>query len=468
MTINCNWCTLKVNNDRMYALMCLCAPSGGEHLQVTEQMVKDFLQAQEIVYGVNDAAITAMLEQVMYGQYICVAQGKKATKGVDGHFDYKKNTEDMKKKPIIQEDGTADYKNSLKLATILEGELLAEYIPPTNGETGMDIFGKIVPALGKGKELLPLRGKGIRQDDDKIHYYAEHSGHIVMDGNHIHIDKLYTVNGNLDIEVGNIIFDGDVEICGDVRSGLKIEAKGNIFIHGHVGGCILNSESDITIEKGIQGRDICAITAKGNVACKFIERCTIKAGGNIYADSVLNANLIANNKVIVTSKTGNVVSSEIYGMTGVIVKEAGNSAGASALLRAGLPREEYIKAQNLTKAILEIDEKLASFNQHLENLELSKLPPEKKAETRMSIMRAKIVLDSNKNEYSEELKALNERIAMDANNSFINVTGVVYEGVRIYIGASPYLVTEALREVTFRIGANGVLATELIPLDIPR
>lgn len=462
MTIDCNWCTLKIDNIGMHALMCLHAANLDEENIITEEMVMDLLKSQDIKYGISQISISAMIEHVMYEQYVCVAKGTPAARGNNGYYDFKKDMHDMKKKPLINEDGTVDYKNSLNLAIIKEGELLATYIPPTDGSSGMDIYGNILPSLGRGKDILQLRGKGIRCDDSKVNYYAEYSGHIVMDGSRISIEKLYSINGDLDLETGNIHFDGDVEVFGDVRSGLEIIAGGNIYIHGHVGACKLESSKSITIEKGVQGKDSCTITASENVACKFVERCKIEASKNIYADSVLDSTLIAGEQVIVTSKVGNVVNSEVYGMCGVVVKEAGNNVGTPTLLRAGLPHEYYLRASELNRLIQEIDQKMSSFNTHLELLEEKKsVDLDKYNDTKMQIMRAKIVLSSNKKELSDELSALDEKIKADKTNSFINITGTVYDNVRIYIGTIPYLVTEAVKEVTFRIHNNEIIVESL-------
>lgn len=463
MTFDSSWCTLKVDNDNMHALMCLHANNSEEQLTLTEEIVMHFLASLDIIYGISHIAIQSMLEHVMYGQYICVAKGTPPLRGADGHYEYQKDMTDMKKKPLIHDDGTADYKNTLSLATINADELIAVYIPPTKGSAGRDIYGNFVPPLADGKDIMPLRGRGIKADDKNINYYAEYSGHIVMDGPKISVEKLYRVSGDLNIEVGNIHFDGDIEIMGDVRSGMEIDAKGDIFIHGHVGACKITSDSNISIEKGIQGRNTCVITAAGDVVCKFVERCTIYAGHNIYADSVLNSSLTAENQVLVTSKHGNVINSEIYGVCGVIVKEAGNSAGTPTLLRAGLPREAYIRANELNNLIQETDSKIAAFNKHLENLEkaLKEKNDEKIVKTRMEIIRARIVLTSNKSEYMDELALLQKKIDADKANSYVNITGTVYEGVRLYIGVLPYLVTEAVREVSYSCVGNEVIGRSI-------
>lgn len=455
MTFETSWCTLKVDDSNMYALMKIHTPNCEEKLNLTDEFVLNFLSEQKIIHGINPIAIGAMLENVQYEQFLCVAKGTMPTRGQDGYYDYKKDTSDIKK-PKILEDGTVDYKNALSLAVINKGELLAVYIPPTNGSEGLDIYGNTVPSLGNGRELLPLRGRGIVPDENNINYYAEYTGHIVQNGNKLYIDKVYTVNGDLNIEVGNIRFDGDVEVFGDVRSGYGINASGNVTIHGHVGACQIISGKNITIEKGIQGRGTGLISAAGDIVCKFVESCKLNAGGCIYADSILNSTAIAAQQVLVISKHGIVVSSEVYGMTGVIVNEAGNSAGTHTLLRAGLPREYYEKAMSLSKQIQEADTKIAAFNHHLEALETSNQDSSKAADIRMQIIRARIVLSTQRNAYAEELTTLEEKIKTDNQNSFINITGTVYEGVRIYIGTSPYVVNEAVREVSFRLLGGAV------------
>lgn len=460
MNIENNWCTLKIDNESMHALMCLHAPKGEDEMVISEELVREFLEAQKIVYGISEVDINAIVHHMAYGTYACVAQGKAATKGKDGFYEFCKDMEDVKKKPLVMQDGSVDYKNSLTLATISEGELLAIYRPPTDGEEGYDIFGNFLKPLGRGKDALPLRGKGIKPDEEKVNFYAEYSGHIVMEGTHISIEKLYRVSSDLDIEVGNINFDGDVEVMGDVRSGMEINAKGNVFIHGHVGASKITAGENITIEKGIQGRDNCEITATGDVACKFVERCYIAAEGNVYADSILNARVKASKQVLVTSKSGVVVGCEVYGMTGVIVKEAGNDAGTPTLIRAGIPKTEYVRARELTERIKKIDEQTAELNEHMEMLSFAEHHDSSNtvAEKKTQIMRAKIVLASDRKVCQEELDKINERIRANADNSFINVTGTVFPGVRIYIGDVPYLVPEAVKEVKYLVKNGAVLA----------
>lgn len=451
MTKDFGWCTLKISNDNMYALVCLSENTNEEDPVFSEKMVLDILSSMQITNGISLIAIQSLIENMMYGQYLCVAKGTLPTKGIDGHFAFHKNVTDMKRKPLINQDGTADYKNSLCLAVIKQGEMLATYIPPTKGTKGVDIFGNIVPPLGDGKEALPLRGRGITHDEEKIHYYAEYSGHIVMDKEKISIEKLYRVNGDLDIEVGNIQFDGDVEISGDVRSGMSIDATGDIFVHGHVGGCKLSSQKNIIIDKGIQGRSVCEITALGDIVCKFVESCTLNASQNIYADSILNSHVIAKNQVLVNSKNGNVIGGDTYGMTGVVVKSAGNEIGTPTILRAGLPRESYTRVNELKSLIKKNEEKTEAFNQHLKTIT--------EPDIKTQIMRAKIVLDSQIKEYSDELEDLESRIATDYEGSYVQITDVVHNDVIIQISSYQYVIHESIKDVIYRVVGSEIVGS---------
>ena len=445
--------------DDMKASLCIKKQTGPDAFEITVPLIEDFLKAQGVVKGLDKNAIEELSKTDRYEQFYVVAVGEPPTKGEDGYFEYTRNTQDITKKPLIKEDGTADYKNATTLAMIKEGELLATYIPPTDGKTGCDVFGNIRMSLGKGKPQLPLRGKGIVSDEDKTHFYAEHTGHIIMNGSHISIDKLYSLPGDLDIETGNIDFDGDVEVCGDARSGFDINASGNIYVHGHVGGCKLTAGGNITIGKGTQGHGDCFISAKGDVACRFVEWSDIRADGNIYADSVLNSTLVAKKQVIITSRTGNVIGGDVHGMTGLIVKEAGNDAATPTILRAGLPRQEFARASELGTLIKEANEKVTAIDANIKKL--AAIPKEKLTDqlTQMktSLTRARIMTISQRDTYAKELEAINARIKENDANSYVNVLGIVYEGADIYIGTTHSIIRERMREISYRLRKGQVV-----------
>ena len=70
--------------------------------------VLDALEKKEIKYGIDKDIIERIVEDRTYGRDITVARGLAPVDGVDAKFDFYFDTE-LTSKPMIREDGTADY-----------------------------------------------------------------------------------------------------------------------------------------------------------------------------------------------------------------------------------------------------------------------------------------------------------------------------------------------------------------------
>ena len=71
----------------------------------------------------------------------------------------------------------------------------------------------------------------------------------------INVFPVYEVNGDVDYNTGNIDFVGTIVIRGNVRSGFKVKADGDIRIIGSVEGAELEAAGSIEISAGIIGQN---------------------------------------------------------------------------------------------------------------------------------------------------------------------------------------------------------------------
>lgn len=248
-----DWVILKIDDGRMTVSLMVTKPEGEQQLCPPKGFIENYLKEHGVTAGIDKDAIAKLYKPENYGQDIVVARGKPPVNGRDGFYEYMVALEDDRSKPIIKEDGSVDYINSLKLAMIKKDDLFAVYVPPTQGEPGYTVCSEVVPPI-KGKDLRKLRGKGFVVSEDGKEYRAALDGRIRKNEDKIIIESVYEVHGDLDIQQGNVKFNGDVEVRGDVRSGLTIETNGNIYIHGHVGGCRLIAGGSITIQKRYSGQ----------------------------------------------------------------------------------------------------------------------------------------------------------------------------------------------------------------------
>lgn len=442
---------LTVDDDRMCAKLSLKLPKGDEVTPITPECIEQFLKSEGIVFGVNKNALEMLAYKLKYGREVVVATGHPSTNGNDGYVDFHIPVEDTKK-PIIAPDGSVDYLNSLKLAVVEEGQVFAHYEHATVGETGLNIFSEIIHPVA-GKELRqPYRGKGFEYDEKTEEYRSLITGHILFRNNVISIEPLYVVSKDLDIDTGNIDFKGDVEVHGDVRSGLSIRADGSIYIHGHVGACNITSKQNITISKGIQGHDRCIISATGDVTCKFVERCSINAGGNIYADSVLNSNITAKGQVLITSRTGVALGGLIYGMQGVIVKVAGNENETPTVIQSGPSKNDIERLSHLRNEIKKHNDDIELLDDKLKELDKldNSLRTPKIDELQSKIIKARVVRKAERKKITDEITPLSYLVNTSSANAFVQVTGTSYAGVTVRIGSNIFPVTESFKDVIYK------------------
>lgn len=446
-----DWFILHIDDHRMWVTLALKEPIGEEAPYISPALIEAFLRENGITAGIIEEALIALSDHISYEQEILVAKGKEPINGKNGYFQFTSMIEDAKSKPVVNPDGSVDYINSLKLAMVNQDELFALYIPATAGEYGYTVFSEMLPPV-KGKEQRALRGKGFYVSEDGREYRASYKGRITKTENRITVEKLYVVKGDLDIEKGNLNFNGDVEIMGDVRSGLSIVADGSIFVHGHVGGSNLTAGGNITIRKGIQGKNKCEIHADGDVACSFVERCTIFSKGIIYADSILDSTVTAKQKVIVSSKKGLVVGGCITGVQGITVKEAGNDKGILTTLQAGMIQEESEQATLLSEQRLELAEKIKLLEKNLKAFEA--LPGEKRTKEteaiKTKLIRAKIIEMTELKNLDMKISELNKAILTARKEAQIQITGISHAGIKINIGKNSFVPKETWKDVVYK------------------
>lgn len=446
-----DWVVLKIDDCRMWASLSIKEPIGEESTYFSPEFIEGYLKENGITTGLIREAIGALSNCVAYGTDVVVARGKEPINGRDGFYKYMVPLEDSKNKPTINEDGSVDYYNSLNLAMVEEGDVFAVYEPATKGEYGYTIFAEMLPPV-KGKELRPLRGKGFHVDEDERTYIASYSGRIYKQQERVVVEKMYIVKGDLDIEQGNIRFNGDVEIKGDVRSGLSIETEGDIFIHGHVGACQLTAGGSITIRKGVQGRNKCNIVAGKSIACSFIERCNITAGENVYADSILDSEVVARQKIIVSSKKGVIVGGNVLGVQGVISKMAGNAAGMPTQITAGVVAEDFEKLTHISESMKKIQEEMALLDKNLkvfDQLDGSKRTKETES-MRMKIFRVKIIKSTEYKKLQEQYHFLESEIERARSEAMVHITGTSYVGVKVVIGRASLTNKESFKDIVYK------------------
>ncbi len=434
-----------VSEDKMSVTLNLTQPTNDVKLGVREVMRA--LREFDVREGIKQDVIRQMIDDQMYFTDVVVAEGKPAIMGEDGYFDYHFRKE-VKSTPKILPNGSVDYKGIELFETVEKGQVIADYISATAGEFGYDVHGNIL-APQRGQELPTLKGKGFHMTDDKKQYISDISGIIEWkDDDSIEIRNVYVVDGNIDLAVGNINFDGDVDISGDVESGFMISASGNVSIGGNCEQCSIFAGQDILIKGGVQGQSTSEINAGGNIIGQFFESTVLKAEGNITCTYLLNCDTTCEGFLNVAGRRGVIIGGHTTAKTGIECFGIGNVAESKSIIEVGVCDGDTRAYQELMDRCEKVQKDIETLEEGIEKIMAMEERSEKVEEFYDKLTQA---LYTQKEEIKGLLEEREIRIVKmsEQSNAEIDVKGTVYPGTRIFVSSVVYVVRETLKNVKF-------------------
>lgn len=428
-------CSVTVMADKMTALLCLYPPSVGgmpiKMWQITEE-----LSRQKINFGIDENAIAQLLKNKQYCTDIVVARGQKQTAGRDAlityHFDINNNS-----RPELHEDGSVDFFKLNMLHQCTKGQVLAEIIPEEKGQDGIDVFGRVTPARAV-KKIAFAHGRNLEISPDGRQLISMVNGHVSLVNGTVFVSDVYSVE-DVSTATGNIEYNSDVEVRGNVCENFSIKTEGNVFVQGVVEGAVIEAGGDIIIARGMHGQNKGRLKAGGNIIAKFISAATVEAEGFVEAEQILNARVEALN-VHVEAGKGLITGGRIAAKNSVNVKNAGSPMGTATIIEVGSDSELKIRLLELQKSVGEKSKTVSQIKSVLEDTA-------RKIKSGAALLPAQLknakmlqgTLAETQKRIQEELREIEKLdvILKGHENAHIDIRGTMYQGVSVAIsGAS--------------------------------
>lgn len=437
-----------ISPDRMKASGRFYPAAGGNQLN-RESIISEMVKAG-VKYGVAEDNIAAFLEKRIYDEDIILAVATKQIEGTDAEITYHFNT-DLTLKPKMNEDGSVDFHNLDVISSVSAGALLAELKPAVMGKPGIDVCGNLLrPVKVRQKVLRP--SQNIRISEDGLQAYSQVSGHATVVDDRIFVSDVYDVPANVDTSTGDIVYEGNVHVRGNVMAGYSVHAKGNIIVEGVVEGAQLVAGGNIILKRGVQGMERAVLKAEGNIISRFIESATAEAGGYVSADAIMHSNVSAKGEITVDGKKGYLTGGTIRSGSLIAARNIGSAMGTATNLEVGIEPEIIEEYHSLNEELEKNKEEqernlpiLMSFAKRIklgEKLAADKMLQFKEASTtRENLMKreAEIV------ERSQQLK---EQID-NYTSGKVKVQGVIYPGTKIMISGATYYVKQEATYCSF-------------------
>ena len=449
-------CGLTVSDDGMEAWLVLQKPD--EDLEYTVDALVQYLKEKEIMQGVLESSIKEALKKKKYQKAFLVAKGTSPIEGENGYYEFFFDT-NLQAKPIELEDGSVDYLNMKLFEEAVEGQLLVRYHSATKGVNGYTVKKQVIRAAD-GKNLPPLKGSGFEHDKERQEYRSKIDGRIVFQSGNLKIDPLLVVD-EVSYSTGNIKFRGDVLVKDCVRSGMLVEATGDVMVNGNVECATIICDGSVLIKRGATADYKGKILAGGNVSGRFFETIDIEAGDSVFSDYFMNCNIQAGKKITATGRKGSLVGGIARCQEEVHVTHLGNRAGVNTTVSMFYEEDFAKKMEECLDLIEELEKERESllngiirFEKEYQGEDLSRSLQYMRLQYQLKLRGEKIT------EAKEQWQKLKEG-RRENNGGVVIVDGIAYDGCQIIFGKAEKQIKDAQKELRFRRIGNEVIVDAL-------
>ncbi len=420
-----------------------------------------------VVYGIQEDVLRGLEDSPRYNTRVLVAQGAPAEDGADARIEYSFKTE---RAPVLKEkNGRVDFRELNLVENVVAGQIVARKIPAGQGHEGRTVTGRMLPAKA-GRDITLNVGKNVRLAEDGMTAIAEINGQVLLVQGKVNVEPVYTVNGDVNLHTGNILFLGGVIVKGGIDDGFTVKAAGNIEVHGNVGKAHLEAEGDIIVHQGILGKGGGRVSAGKSVFAKFIEHAHVEAGENVVASEGLIHSLVdADRKIVCQGKRASIVGGRLRAAEEINAKNLGSVAGTETVLEVGYDPKSKERLVELETTIGERRKELEELERNIKTLQTlkrvqKKLPDEKETYLAEQLEKRSAALEAIK-DASAGVQELQAHLSSIKRVGKISASENVFANVKIFIRDASLVIRNEHKAVTFLLDQGSIRVTKYEPLE---
>lgn len=433
-----------VSDDMLVAKISLY-PGINNDKKITYQQVSFSLtEKHKVSHGyIDDKALqdaVNLLNEGFIVEDVVVCRGTPPVHGKNAVIEYLFERPNVK--PKLLPNGKVDYKEFTKFIFVQKDQLIVKRTPADKGKPGRDITGNVINPI-EGEDRTVEVVEGVYANLEKTEFRSKYNGHIIVSGDTITVLPLLQIDGDVDMRIGNIRFEGTIHITGNVQSGFIIEAD-DIIVDGIVENAELKARNTIVIRRGIKGIISKGfVKAGGNVSIGYCENARISTGGELSIEKYCYNSTIEANNIIANGKDSVINGGEIKAFSTIRVTKIGSKSSGRMEVSLGYSPLLQAKAEKVKVEITQLSESISRISEALSKLNISDPKIQNNPKVKMLIDSAdafKRRLPLLEKKYND----LNAKSVCDAPR--ITVEDTIYPGVELKIlGVSRTIKAEMTR-----------------------
>lgn len=454
--------------DKMSASLTVTAPCGGTAVAAGD--ARAALSAKGVAFGIDEDAVAKAIAAP--GTTVEVARGQLPKAGVDGRLETLIHTDETHR-PQEDAKGHVDFRERGTVRWVEAGAPLMRRHPPQPGVPGRTVAGTDVPVATPKDAKLPGRSEGVGVapgDPDLL--VAETAGHPVIRRDGIRVEPTLMLD-RVDLSSGNIDFVGTVEVKGDVQSGMKIKASGDVIIHGVLESAEVEAGNDVVVLGGIVGQMPVAaakdaaerkaagahVHAHANVRARHVKNAVILAEQSVFIDEVaVQCDITAIDQVVIGKeggRKGHVLGGVVRATKGIVAECLGGPGTGETRLLIGV--------NPLTQQALDaMKAAIAAKTRERDDLEKVVKLLQNRTDRRETLEKARLTLERTVDELESvtaDAQALEGELK-EAESATIVVKHGVFPGVVVGIGRKFKRIAEERGPGTFRLATETAAGKE--------
>lgn len=441
-------------NKMTYALS--VDPPEGDGAPATIEKLKLFLNQQHVGYGIDESALEKLAAGV-YAKPMEVARGTPVENGLDGSI---KELFPREVKPTFKEreDGTVDFKEMNLVVNVSEGQTLCEITLPTEGKEGHNVYGTVIKPR-RGLAAVVPAGDNTRVNEDGTQLLAALAGSLIFSKGKFRVDPVFKVD-NVDNSVGNIRFNGDVVVKGFVQEGFEIRSSGNVRVEGSVEGASIYADGSILLVNGINGMNHGILQAGKEITSKYIENCTIHAGGDVKAETIINSTVETDGNIEISGKRGRIAGGRLTVFGSINSRRVGSRSAVQTTIILGSTPTVMREKQDIEEQLKELRDQVEEMRKSLEYLErLDKggqiNTPERKK--KLNHLRLQLpTLKMKQGKLQKQKEALEERLS--SVSQCMLTSQKVYPPTKVMIGNASTIIQDVVENCRIYRNSEGEIA----------
>ena len=134
----------------------------------------------------------------------------------------------------MNDDRTVDFHSLENDNHVKQGDVVAVLHPEDMGDAGTDIFGKNVNPE-RVKHIVFRFGRNLLISEAGRQHISQVNCHVILENDKVFVSNVLELV-DIDNSTGDIEYNGDIMVKGNVLAGFSVKAKGDVIVQGIVEG----------------------------------------------------------------------------------------------------------------------------------------------------------------------------------------------------------------------------------------